>query len=67
MDDTGCARITDFGFSIVTHKLDAMWAIPPSRDRAARWTAPEVLIKGTSSKEMDVFSLAMVTIEVSYE
>jgi len=34
----------------------------------ARWTAPEILNEeGTFSKEADVFSFAMVMIEVHYE
>ena len=37
------------------------------RSHAHRWTAPEVLNGGACTKEADVFSLAMVTIEVPRE
>ena len=68
VDDTGHARITDFGFAVVTHNLDIMWGALPGDGHTARWTAPEILTgKGANSKEADVFSFAMVVIEVSRE
>jgi len=36
------------------------------RNHTLRWTAPEVLNGGKYSKEADIFSLAMVTIEVRH-
>ena len=66
VDDSGHARITDFGFAMVTCNLDLMWSTSPDHGHTARWTAPEILTKkGAVSKEADVFSFAMVMIEVS--
>ena len=65
MDDTRRARIAGFDFAMVTHNTDVMWNTSPSRGHAARWTAPEILVEGMSSKKADVFSFAMVMIEVS--
>ena len=61
VDATGHARITDFGLTTVTKNLDLVRS-------AALWTAPEILKEnGTFSKEADIFSFAMVMIEVGYE
>lgn len=64
VDDVGHARITDFGLAAVTSDLDATWSPSHHHDNAMRWTAPEVLNEGGHSKEADIFSLAMVMIEV---
>ena len=62
MDANGNARITDFGLAIVTQDLDSLRR---GSGDGARWIAPEILAnRGTYSKEADVFSFAMVTIEV---
>ena len=63
MDDSGNARIADFGFATVTQNLDSMQSAHCQRG-TPRWTAPEVLNEGPYSKEADVFSFAMVMIEV---
>ena len=65
VDDSGRARITDFGLAAMPQDS------APKRgfldDHNARWTAPEILHDyGTYSKEADVFALAMVMIEVRY-
>ena len=66
VDGTHHARITDFSFAMVTHNLDLMWSTSPDHGHTARWTAPEILTKkGINSKKADVFSFAMVMIEVS--
>jgi serine/threonine protein kinase len=68
VDDTGHARITDFGLATVTQNLDSMQSASEDRGNTARWTAPEILTEeGTHSKEADVFSFAMVMIEVRHE
>ena len=55
---TGCAQIT--------HQ-DTMRSPLGDRGNTARWTAPEILNdQGSYSKEADVFSFAMVMIEVRY-
>ena len=67
VDDSGCARIADFGLAKVTQNLDSMRSTSPQNGHSARWTAPEVLKEGTCSKEADIFSFAMVMIEVRHE
>jgi len=68
VDATIRARITDFGPATATRNLDFIRSASEGHGRAAQWTAPEILSeKGTPSKEADVFSFAMVMIEVGYE
>jgi len=68
VDATGHARITDFGIATVIGKMEPIRSDPVVHGNAARWTAPEILSGGVSfSKEADIFSFAMVMIEVSYE
>ena len=65
MDTTGHARITDFGLAVVTQDLESIRSGSDECGDGARWIAPEILdSRGTHSKEGDVFSFAMVTIEV---
>ena len=66
MDDSGTARIADFGFTTVTLNLDSVPSVLYQGGFTPRWTAPEVLDEGPSSKESDVFSFAMVMIEVRH-
>ena len=57
--------ITDCGLAIVTQNLDSMRGAPDEHGDGTRWIAPEILAnQGTFSKEADVFSFAMVMIEV---
>ena len=63
MDDVGRARLTDFGLSTVIPDFGSAGSIKDGH--AVRWGAPEVLDKEQPvSKESDVFSFAMVVIEV---
>ena len=64
MDDSGHARLADFGLATVTQNLDSIRSASCQHGHTARWAAPEVLIEGTYSKEADVFAFAMVMIEV---
>ena len=65
MDASDNARITDFGLAIVTQDLDSLRGGSDECGDGARWIAPEILEdRGTYSKEADVFSFAMVMIEV---
>ncbi|KAF9789483.1 kinase-like domain-containing protein [Thelephora terrestris] len=65
VDHTGQARITDFGLATVTQNLESIRTASGEQGYTARWTAPEILNEeGTYSKEADVFSFAMVMIEV---
>ena len=63
MDDAGHACLTDFGLSTVVPDFGSAASIKDGH--AVRWAAPEVLDKEQPvSKESDVFSFAMVVIEV---
>ena len=63
VDTSGCARITDFGF---TRNQGTMGEIQATAGGTARWTAPEILEeRGSWNKEADVFSFGMVMVEVS--
>ena len=67
VDTTGHAMITDCGLAIVTQNLDSIRGAPDEYGHSTRWIAPEILDndnRGTFSREADVFSFAMVTIEV---
>ena len=67
VDTTGRARITDCGLAMVTRNLDSVRSAPDEHGDNTRWAAPEILAnRGTFSKEADVFSFAMVLIEVRY-
>jgi len=67
VDTTGHAMITDCGLAMVTQNLDSIRGAPDEHGDSTRWIAPEILAnQGTFSKEADVFSFAMVTIEVRY-
>ena len=62
---TGRARITGFGLAVVTRNLDSIRSASAGGGHGARWIAPEILDdRGTYSEEGDIFSFAMVTIEV---
>ena len=64
VDATGHARITDFGLATVARNFDSARS-SGDQGHTARWTAPEILNEDAShSKEADVFSFAMVAIEV---
>ena len=65
MDASGDARITDFGLAMATQDLDLIRSGSDECGDRARWIAPEILDGiGTHSKEGDIFSFSMVTIEV---
>jgi len=65
VDDSGHARIADFGLATVARNIDSMRSAS-QHGGSSRWTAPEVLNGGLPTKEMDVFSFAMVMIEVRH-
>jgi len=68
VDATARAQITGFGLAVVTQNLDSVRGASGEHGHVVQWTAPEILSeKGTLSKEADVFSFAMVMIEVRYE
>ena len=64
MDDSGHARIADFGLSMVTKNITSTPSARLQHGSTARWAAPELMKRGVYEKEADVFSFAMVMIEV---
>ena len=66
MDSSGRARIMDFGLGTVAQSLDPMQRVSRQRVHTVRWSAPEVLNEEVYSKEADVFSFAMVMVEVRH-
>jgi len=62
VDANSHARITDFGLARNQGIAEETSTLPGG---TARWTAPEILQgRGAPSKEADVFSFAMVMVEV---
>ena len=66
VDATGRARITDFYFATVITDMDSELGHLFRQCCTQRWTAPEVLKGGIYSEEADIFSLAMVMVEVRH-
>jgi serine/threonine protein kinase len=63
VDDTGHARLADFGLSTVSADLGSSGSIKDGH--AVRWAAPEILEEERPvSNESDVYSFSMVVIEV---
>jgi len=65
VDGSGHARIAGFGHTTVTQDLDSAQSTPHSDDCCLRWPAPE-LCKWRDTKEGDIFSFAMVMVEVRH-
>ena len=68
VDNSGRARIADFGLATITQNRDSVGGGSDDRGPTARWIAPEILHgdQESYSKRADVFSFAMVMIEVRY-
>ena len=66
VDNSDTARIVDFGFTMVTQNSDSIQGPSSQRGYTPQWAAPEALIEGAYSKEGDIFSFAMVIIEVRH-
>ena len=67
VDNIAHARIMDFGITIVTKNLDSIRPATRQEAHTPRWSAPEILREQNPNKESDVYSFAMVTIEVCRE
>ena len=66
MGNSGHAYIAGFGLARITRNPDTVRSASYQNGYTLRWVAPEVLTKGEYSKAADIFSLAMVMIEVCY-
>ena len=65
IDGDGRARLTDFGLaSIMLGEKSLVTPQEPSVTNAMTWAAPEILRGDPVSKEGDIFTFAMVTVEV---
>ena len=63
MDNSGHARIADFGLAAITQIPDPIQRGPEDQGIVEQWIAPEILNRrGTYSKQADVFSFAAVMI-----
>ena len=67
VDNIPHARIADFGITTVTKNLDSIRSETRQDVHTPRWSAPEVIHGQNPSKESDVYSFAMVMIEVHRE
>ena len=66
VDHLGRARITDFALAAVSQDKCSTCGVMKMHKNNTRWTAPEILEEtGPLTKKADVFSFAMVMIEVS--
>ena len=66
IDATGHAQITDFEATTIATDMGSELTTSSQRHFTPRWAAPEVLDEGPHSKEVDIFSFAMVMIEVRH-
>jgi len=67
VDADGHARITDFRFATVAADADSEQTTPDKHFESRQWPALEILVGGAASKETDIFSFAMVMIEVLHK
>ena len=67
VDHAGHARIGDFGHATVVKDEDFVGSDLDDLGYTPRWTAPEIWNgQSTYSKEADIFSFAMVMVEVCH-
>lgn len=59
-----CARLADFDVTTVTENPNSRRVYTRQDSRTAPWASPEVLKEGVPSRAADVYSFAMVMIEV---
>jgi len=64
VDSSGHARIIDFSHATVAQNKDFMRRASRKLGYTAQWAAPEVLKGEAHSTRADIFSFAMVMIEV---
>jgi len=66
VDSSGRARIVDFSHATVPQNEDSMRSTSRQLGYTTQWAAPEVLKGEAHSMRADIFSFAMVMIEVRY-
>ena len=66
MESSGNVRIADFGLAKITHNPDSIRNHSIQNGLTMRWAAPEVWNEGKYSEKADIFSFAMVMIEVHH-
>lgn len=65
IDESGNARITDFGLAKIIRGSHSLPSTSEGHGPTLRWTAPEIFESGKMvGEETDIYSFAMVTIEV---
>ena len=65
VDEDGHARLTDFGLTSITRGEDSVLSPQDSSTAVTTtWAAPEILHGGAVTKEGDIFTFAMVAVEV---
>ncbi|KAF9643029.1 kinase-like protein [Thelephora ganbajun] len=64
VDDHARARVADFGIAVAARNLNLIRPVTTQPLHALRWSAPEVLKGEDLNKKSDIFSFAMVMIEV---
>lgn len=64
VEDPGHARIADFGLAKITRDLNSTRTASYQAGFTMRWAAPEILSGEEYGYNADIFSLAMVMIEV---
>lgn len=66
VEEPGHVRIADFGLAKITKSLDSLRSLSRQKGFTILWVAPEVLNNGEYSAKADIFSFAMVMIEVRH-
>ena len=63
VDKNGRARLTDFGLTSIAHGDNSLGSPRDTPTGNTAWAAPEVLQDGVTTKEGDIFTFAMVSVE----
>ena len=64
VDRSGRACLTDFGLTSITRGDNSINSPTDTSPTSTTWAAPEVLESGNVTKEGDIFTVAMVSVEV---
>ena len=64
VENTGHVRIADFGLATLTKNPYSVSIGQHNRGYSPQWAAPEILLEKSHTKQTDIFSFAMVMIEV---